>query len=243
MAHVRGRLAALFWSLQSYNWDDYLDLPQCRTDIETTAAWLAQNLRTSARAVLDVGCGTGNYTLALAAHGCQTVGIDFATGMLRRARSNAVRAAVVGPAAARAGSATFRQVDFNRGVPFPSGSFDAVIAVAVLQCAADPVAFLDEVHRVLQPSGLLLLVALDPRQRSRAKGQLKTSLPRLALRGLKALGNRCRSVPRYSRSDLQAFLDRSGYDLVEERTGEGTLSLLCRAVDRGNQCSSGMRAQ
>ena len=233
MSSVRGRLAALFWSLQSCTWDDYLDLPECRSDIEATAAWLAEHLTAEAMRVLDVGCGTGSYTLALAARGCQALGIDFSTGMLRRARAKAARAATGTPAKSRAGSATFEQADFDRGVPFPVRSFDAIIAVAVLQCAADPLAFLTEVRRVLQPKGILLLVALDPQRRSRAKRQLGVSLPRGALRWLKALGSQGRRVHRYSREKLSVLLVEAGFELMEERTGEGTLGLLCRAAVAG----------
>jgi ubiquinone/menaquinone biosynthesis C-methylase UbiE len=230
---LRSRLSAFFWSLQSYTWDDYLDLPACRSDIEATAAWLAEHLTAEARRVLDVGCGTGNYTLALAARGCQATGIDFSTGMLRRARAKAARAACGASAKPGAGSAAFEQADFDRGLPFPSRSFDAVLAVAVLQCAADPLALLTEIRRVLQPPGVLLLVVLDPERRSWAKRPLRVSLSRLALRWLKALGSNSRRVPRYGREELSAWLARAGFELVEERTGQGTLGLLCQATEVG----------
>ena len=37
--------------------------------------------------VLDAGCGTGTYALALAKAGFNVIGIDYASGMLARARA------------------------------------------------------------------------------------------------------------------------------------------------------------
>lgn len=215
------RFESIFWSLQSYTWDDYLQLPECREEIRVTAAWLAGQLSGAARRVLDVGCGTGNYALALAELGCEVVGIDYAAGMLRRARAKAAQLA--------SSRVTFEAVDFDQGLPFAAGSFDGAIGVAVLQCAADPRRFLGEVRRVLKPGGLFLLVALDPAQKSAAKRKLKTTLPRLLLRGIKALASRSRSVRRYSREEVRAYLAGAGFEVMEERASLGTVALLCQA--------------
>jgi len=73
----RTRIERLFWSLQSYTWDDYLQLPEFREEVQATARLLADRLDTTSRRVLDVGCGTGSYCLALAELGCEVVGIDL----------------------------------------------------------------------------------------------------------------------------------------------------------------------
>ena len=36
--------------------------------------------------ILDAGCGTGNFSIALAKRGYDVVGIDYTEGMLRRAK-------------------------------------------------------------------------------------------------------------------------------------------------------------
>lgn len=213
----------LFWSLQSYIWDDYLQFPECCEEIRSTAAWLAQYLPSGGR-VLDVGCGTGNYALALAELGCYVVGVDYSAGMLRRARAKAARL----PQA----RCEFRQADLNRGMPFSAGTFDGAVAIAVLQCVADPMALLHELHRVLRPQGVFLLVALDPAQRAVVKRKPRTTPTRWVIRRVKALGNRSRRVQRYSRAELTALLDRAGFDLLEERTAPGTIGLLCRVGDK-----------
>jgi SAM-dependent methyltransferase len=47
-------------------------------------------------------------------------------------------------------------------LPFPDGSFDAVLSVESSHCYADMARFLREAHRVLRPGGLLLLADARP---------------------------------------------------------------------------------
>jgi ubiquinone/menaquinone biosynthesis C-methylase UbiE len=216
------RLEPLFWSLQSLIWDDYLEFPECREEIRAVASWFASFLGPGNLRVLDVGCGTGNYALALAALGYNVVGVDFSIGMLRRARAKAAQLTDA--------DVTFEQADFNRGLPFPAKSFDAVLCVAALQCAAGPVCFLNDIHRVLHPDGWFLLIVLDPAQRSSAKSRLKITLPRIILRQIKTLSNRIRHVHRYNHDELLALLTGAGFELVEERTAAGTIALMNRTV-------------
>lgn len=217
------RIERLFWSLQSYTWDDYLQLPECCKEIMATAHLLADRLEGTSRRVLDVGCGTGNHALALSELGCEVVGIDFASGMLARAEAKARQSA--------AGQVTFQAADFNRGLPFPAQSFDAAIGVAVLQCAADPRQLLREIRRVLRPAGLFLLVAIDSSQRPMAKQKLRTTPLKWVLRQVKALGNRSRTVRKYSRTELLGLLQQANLDVLEEISAPNTIKLLARAGD------------
>ncbi|HEX4610491.1 MAG TPA: class I SAM-dependent methyltransferase [Urbifossiella sp.] len=78
-----------------------------------------------ARHVLDVGCGAGNYTLRLLEHhpGLDATLLDLSRPMLDRA------AARVG--AATPGRVATMQADV-REAAFPDGSFDVILAAAVL---------------------------------------------------------------------------------------------------------------
>ena len=217
---IRARTEQLFWSLQSHTWDDYLQLPEFREEVEATAHLLADRLAGASRRVLDVGCGTGNYAMALAGMGCEVVGMDFAGGMLARATAKARQ----NPAA----RVTFRAGDFSQGLPFPTHSFDGAIAVAVLQCAADPQQFLREIQRVLRPAGFLLLVTIDSSQRPAAKKKLRTTPAKWLLRQIKALGNRSRTVRKYSRTELLALLHEANLGILQETASGSTLKLLVR---------------
>lgn len=98
---------------------------------------------------LDVGCGPGNITAALArAAGLDglALGIDISEPMLTRA------------VAAEAG----RQVGFLRAdaqqLPFRDEVFDAATSLAVFQLIPDPVAAVSEIVRVLKPGGRVAIM-------------------------------------------------------------------------------------
>jgi ubiquinone/menaquinone biosynthesis C-methylase UbiE len=101
--------------------------------------------------VLDVGCGTGNFTRDFARSvgpDGLVVGLDVSQTMLRRAVDDTAEAG-------------FDQVAYVRGdavdLPFVNASFDAVCCFAALNLFADPYAALDSFTRVLTPGGRLAI--------------------------------------------------------------------------------------
>ena len=99
--------------------------------------------------VLDAGCGTGSHLGSLGAAGCRSVGLDFSRGMLRIARRNAPRAALV-------------QADLNRALPVRRGAFDAVLSALVSEHLADLGRFFGEVFAALHRGGRLVFSAFHP---------------------------------------------------------------------------------
>jgi SAM-dependent methyltransferase len=102
-------------------------------------------------AVLDIGCGAGVDSL-VAAHlvgaGGRVVGLDVTPAMVERARA---RLSQLGLA-----HVTF-QVGEAEVLPFPEGSFNAVISNGVFNLTFDKAKALHEAHRVLKPGGRLML--------------------------------------------------------------------------------------
>ncbi len=98
--------------------------------------------------VLDVGCGSGVVTRAIAqgvAPGGRAFGIDPSPALLTVAREHA-------DAAGLGGSIELREGDC-RALPFSDASFDAVIAATVLAHVPDAERALDEMVRVTKPGG------------------------------------------------------------------------------------------
>ena len=102
--------------------------------------------------ILDLGCGTGELTRALAAAGLRVAGCDISRQMLLRAPRD------------RGGCAGWVQLASGwRRLPFASAAFDVVVAASVLEYVAEPAAVLCECARVLRPGGVVLYTVPDLR--------------------------------------------------------------------------------
>lgn len=100
---------------------------------------------------LDVGCGTGDYTLALARQDIRAIGIDLAPAMLAVATSKA--------------KATGLPEGYVQGtaetLPFPAESFSLVVSVTALEFVNSPPAVVAEMIWVLRPGGRLVVGVLN----------------------------------------------------------------------------------
>jgi arsenite methyltransferase len=101
--------------------------------------------------VLDLGCGAGVDTLiaaALSGKEGRAVGIDLIPEMVRRAEENLRRTALR--------NVTFQEASAEN-IPFPEGTFDAVISNGVFNLIPDKLKALKEALRVLKPGGRFMI--------------------------------------------------------------------------------------
>lgn len=103
------------------------------------------------RTVLDVGCGTGRWSLRLADAGATVTGIDFSTGMLDKARAKPGVADV-----------RFVQHDLAKPLPFEDRAFDGVVCCLVLEHVPKLGPVLGEMKRVCRPDGFIVISDLHP---------------------------------------------------------------------------------
>lgn len=102
--------------------------------------------------VLDIACGTGNTAIPLAKRGTVVTGVDIAPNLLAQARERA--------------AAEHLAIDFDEGdaedLPYPDGSFDAVITMFGAMFAPRPQLVASEIARVLKSGGLLAMGNWNP---------------------------------------------------------------------------------
>lgn len=115
--------------------------------LDVRRAWLLERVAPGAR-VLDLGCGAGEFSGALHAHGAHPLGVDVVAEPLRRAR-------------ARYPGLEFREVVLDGPLALDDNAFDVVWAGEVIEHVVDVVGWLSEVRRVLPSGGRLLLTTPD----------------------------------------------------------------------------------
>lgn len=116
--------------------------------------------------VLDLGAGTGAVSRAVEATGGRVVAVDLALDMLRfdqRHRPLAVAADA-------------------RALPFPAGTFDAVVAGFSISHVPDPSQALSEAARVIRRGGVLLVNVFSARSSHPAKEQIEQVAARFGYR-------------------------------------------------------------
>ncbi|MGC9236987.1 MAG: class I SAM-dependent methyltransferase [Thiomonas sp.] len=102
-----------------------------------------------AGSALDLGCGAGHASFALAAAGAQVTAVDLASEMLE---------IVAGEAAARQLTGLRTQQASVDALPFDAGRFDLVVTRFSAHHWLDVTAALREVRRVIKPSGTLVII-------------------------------------------------------------------------------------
>lgn len=95
--------------------------------------------------ILDVGCGTGNFSIKLAKMGCKVTAVDVSDGMLEKARRKSENLAV-----------EFLNMNAVQ-LHFPDNLFDAVLSVTAFEFIADNQRAFDEMLRVVK-SGAKIVV-------------------------------------------------------------------------------------
>lgn len=111
----------------------------------------AANLQAGWR-VLDVATGSGNAAIGAARRGCRAVGLDYVPALLESGRIRA--------------RDEHLDVEFIEGdaekLPFPDGSFDAVISIYGAMFAPNHRKTAEEMLRVCRPGGVIGLASWTP---------------------------------------------------------------------------------
>jgi len=97
----------------------------------------------SNKKVLDIGCYDGAISTMIKDLGNEVFGVDISTKAVSMAQKKGIKAIKVS--------------DIENGLPFSDGSFDVVVAGEIIEHIFDTDSFLDEIYRVLNKKGSLIL--------------------------------------------------------------------------------------
>ena len=177
--------------------------------------WRAKAARlvaeTNPKRILDLATGSGDLARALraATPGAAVIGADFCLPMLEIARGKNIPSLV--------------QADGLK-LPFPDESFDALTIAFGLRNMANWETALRQMHRVLRPEGLILVMdfSLPPFEplRSLYRAYLHHILPRLAAvvtgnrEAYEYLGESIETFPRDGR--MRGLLESQGFSAVRQ---------------------------
>ena len=112
--------------------------------------------RDAAQEILDIACGTGDFSIAIAramAPGSHVTGLDLSEGMLAVMRSKLAAAGLDGRVACVQGD--------SEALPYAGGSFDCVTIAFGIRNFEHRETALREILRVLKPGGKLVILELS----------------------------------------------------------------------------------
>jgi SAM-dependent methyltransferase len=187
----------LLWAVltdpgERWNLEDFYDTGRKEVD-EVLGALADRGVVIERGRALDIGCGVGRLTRALAEHFNSCDGVDLAAPMIERAREL---------------NANHERVRFHHNQApdlrlFDDGSFDFVLSITALRCMAPELlpGYLREFLRVLRPGGVAFFsiperrVLADelPVEASRASLTLVSPTPRFMPGGIAPLTVRVRN--------------------------------------------------
>ena len=149
--------------------------------------------------VLDVACGTGNFTRDFArtvGPDGLAVGIDLSETMLARAVADTQESGLLDRTAYVRGDAA--------ALPFVDSAFDGVCCFAALHLFADPPRALDRMTEVLTPGGRIAIF-------TSAQGRTRLTRPWIALSGRRS-GMRV-----FEQREVVRMLEKRGYGEIQQR--------------------------
>jgi len=110
--------------------------------------------------VLDLGCGSGKYTIYLSEQGFEVYGIDISTEGLKKTKERLKE---------KGFKANLRAGSIYRRLPYPDNFFDAIICIRTINHAKieSIKRTIKEVKKILKPGGLIFVTTRRKREKEK----------------------------------------------------------------------------
>ena len=167
--------------------------------------------------VLEIAPGAGYLSIELSKLGKYKItGMDISKDLVQICIRNAEEAGV--------------QIDFQQGnvsnMPFQSNVFNFIICVLAFKNFKEPLKALKEMHRVLKPGGIALLMDLN---RKASMGVTKKVAENMGLKGLKAyIAGAIQRSGAYSRIEFESFISQTEFKDNEIKDTEFGFSIVLK---------------
>jgi ubiquinone/menaquinone biosynthesis C-methylase UbiE len=162
--------------------------------------------------LIELGCGTGFYTKALATNASHVMATDFCDEMLAVARTQLKDLQNV----------TVQKADCEK-IDFPDGKFGSVFMANLIHIIENPSTTLKEAYRILKDGGLLLIVDFT------GYGMKRFELMKMGIRALRKGWIPRRYFRNLSPDELRSLVESAGFKVEEvQLIGDKTKALYFR---------------
>ena len=148
--------------------------------------------------LIELGCGTGPYTKALAANASHVMATDFSDAMLAVARTQLKDLQNV----------TVAKADCEK-TDFPDGKFGSAFMANVIHVIENPLITLKETYRILKDGGLLLIVDFT------GYGMKRFEVMKMGIRALRKGWIPRRYFRNLSPDELRSLAESAGFKVEE----------------------------
>ncbi len=146
-----------FEQLAARWWDPHSELKTLHEINPLRLDYIDHTAALAGKAVLDVGCGGGILSEAMAARGAQVLGIDMGEEPLRVAELHTLESGV---------EVDYRQIPVEELADERPASFDIVTCMELLEHIPDPASVIDACARLVRPGGHVFLSTLNRNPKS-----------------------------------------------------------------------------
>jgi len=144
---------AKFSELAHLWWDPESDFRPLHRINPLRLDWIDATAKLSGKRVLDVGCGGGILSDAMARRGARVLGIDLATKPLRVAQLHALEAATP--------NVEYREVAVEALAAESPASFDVITCMEMLEHVPDPASIVSACARLATPGGWVFFSTIN----------------------------------------------------------------------------------